>query len=299
MQQLIAIDIGGTQIKYGIVTLNGEIISQGQMDTDAHLGAQNMLRRVGELANRLKIEHDVQGLAVSTAGQVNSDEGSIIFASSAIPHYQGCQVKAYLQHTTGLITEVDNDVNCAMLGECWLGAGKNMQNGLMMTVGTGIGGGILLDGNLYRGHGFSAGEWGYMRVAGDDYQHLASTSALIRAVAKNCTIPLAELDGRKVFSLEQSNLQVAQTIAQYFEHLAEGLANLLFIFNPEKVILGGGIAVRDDFLSRVNSTLVKYVPEHVLANTKIVSATLGNNAGFCGAAYHFFTKHNVLMKQKC
>lgn len=291
MTQLIAIDIGGTRIKYGRVTLTGEILMHGEIPSEARLGGEHLLQRVASLVNSLKNDNDVRGLAISTAGQINAETGEVLYASSAIPGYQGLNLKHYFESHTGLQTEVDNDVNCALIGECWLGAGQQLQNGLMITIGTGIGGAIWLDGQLYRGLGYSAGEWGYMTVNGHCFQNIASTSALIEQVAHLRQQPVDELDGYQIWALAKSDPLVERLLIKYFECLAEGVANLMYVFDPQMIILGGGIAQQKDFITQLSASLIHKVPPHLWSHCCLKAAYLGNQAGFCGAAKYFIDKH--------
>lgn len=286
MKHYLAFDIGGTQIKYGIISEAGTIIWQGLADTEAHLGGLAIIDKVIHLGKGLLEMYSVQGVAISTAGQVNFQTGVIVGAGDTIPEYKGVDVKTRVSEALGLPVEVRNDVDCAALGEYWLG-NHNSKNFIMLTIGTGIGGGIVIDGNLYSGHSFSAGEWGYMQIEGASFEKYASITGLIRMV-EDVKGP-HHWNGKNIFAqYDQGEAEIREAVGRFYKHLAIGISNLIYIFNPEKVIIGGGITARGEvFLDEVRSEILKYLLPHIYQNTSIVLAGLGNHAGLIGSVYNF------------
>lgn len=285
MKQYLAFDIGGTHIKYGILTMNGEIIIHDSMDTDAVCGGLAIVNKVIHKAREL-VNEDIVGVAISTAGQIDYQQGIVVAAGDTIPNYIGTEIKRLVSEALKLPVEVRNDVDCAALSEKWLG-GHQARDFITLTVGTGIGGGIVINDELYSGHSFSAGEWGYMIVEGRPFEKVASISGLINLVKERKGDQ--DWTGKKVFDLyDQGDLEVQEAVKIFYKHLAIGIANLIFIFNPEKVVIGGGITGRgNQFLEEVREHVEKYVQLAILENTDIVLAKHSNHAGIIGAVYHF------------
>ena len=151
MSRYVCIDIGGTAVKYGLADEQGKLLDKGSMETRAQEGPQPLLEHIRELAAAYQSQQPVAGIAVSTAGIVDPEKGSILFAGDNLPGYTGTDVKAILERDCGVLCEVENDVNCAGLGELWLGAGRGAKSLVCITVGTGIGGCVILDGRLVHG----------------------------------------------------------------------------------------------------------------------------------------------------
>ena len=286
MKKYLAFDIGGTQIKYGVINENGEILTHAITDTNAHRGGPAIINSVIEVGKDVLKHQQIDGIAISTAGQVNIHTGVIVGAGDTIPEYVGVEIKKLVSEALGLPVEVRNDVDCAALGEQWLG-GHEVDNFIALTVGTGIGGAIVIDGNMYSGHTFSAGEWGYMIVEGEPFEKVASISGLINLTKqykddRNWT-------GKDIFELYDAGDQdIKVAVEKFLKHLAIGISNLIYIFNPEKVIIGGGVTARGDkFLEEVQKEVNKYLLPSFYQNTDIVLARLSNHAGMAGAVHHF------------
>lgn len=292
MKQYLAFDIGGTQIKYGIVDEAGNIIFHSLMDTEAHRGGLSIIEKVINKGKSLLQNHFVEGIAISTAGQVDIHTGAIIGAGETIPNYTGVEIKRLVTEALRLPVEVRNDVDCAALGEQWLG-GHNVNNFIALTIGTGIGGAIVIDGNMYSGHTFSAGEWGYMLVEGEPFEKVASVSGLIHLVQKYKED--RDWTGKEIFELyDGGDGKIKYAVDIFFKHLAIGITNLIYIFNPEKVIVGGGITSRGEkFLNEVKQEIQKYLLPSFYKNTEIVLANLSNHAGMVGAVYNFMKRRGA------
>lgn len=286
MKHYLAFDIGGTQIKYGIVTEKGDILSHFMMDTDAHLGGRAIIDKVIAAGKSIVADNAVSGIAISTAGQVNFYTGTIVAAGDTIPHYTGVEIKKLVSEALGLPVEVRNDVDCAAFGEMWLGD-HGSSNFIALTVGTGIGGAIVIDGKMYSGHSFSAGEWGYMLVDGEPFEKNASMSGLIHFA--NHYKEKRQWTGKEIFDLyDQGDEQIQEAVRKFYRYLAIGISNLIFIFNPEKVIIGGGVTARGEkFLQELETEICTFLLPSFQRNTEVVLAKLSNHAGMIGAVYHF------------
>ena len=166
MKQYICIDIGGTEIKHGVLDENGKFLAKDKVPTEAFKGGPALLKKVlGIAADYLKY-WKAEGICVSTAGMVDVEKGEIFYSAPLIPEYAGTKIKAGMEEEFGLPCEVENDVNCAGLAEAVSGAAAGAQSALCLTVGTGIGGCIIIGGRVYHGWSGSACEVGYMHMDG-------------------------------------------------------------------------------------------------------------------------------------
>ncbi|ANN30606.1 sugar kinase [Bacillus thuringiensis serovar coreanensis] len=291
MKEYIAFDIGGTQIKYGIISEAGRVLKRKTVATEIHLGGEQIIQKLILLSKKLMNEHTIAGIGISTAGIVDINKGIVTGGADHIPGYSTIPIIDRLQEILKVPVSIDNDVNCAAFGEKWNGSVREKENFIMLTIGTGVGGAIFIDGELYRGHSFSAGEWGNMLIEGKTFEEVASISGLIRLVRKYKG--KGEWNGRTIFELyDKGDREVAQAVGIFFKHLAIGISNLAYIFNPETIIIGGGITDRgNEFLKEVKEGVSKYLNQEIYNNCEIELAQNGNCAGMIGAIYHLLHHH--------
>ncbi|MDA2517251.1 ROK family protein [Bacillus cereus] len=291
MKEYIAFDIGGTQIKYGIVSEIGRVLKRKTVATEIHSGGEQIIQKLIYVSKKIMNEHTIAGIGISTTGIVDINKGIVTGGADHIPGYSTIPIIDRLQEILKVPVLIDNDVNCAAFGEKWNGSGREKENFIMLTLGTGIGGAIFIDGELYRGHPFSAGEWGNMLIEGKTFEEVASISGLIRLVRKYKG--KGEWNGKKIFELyDKGDREVAQAVGIFFKHLAIGISNLAYIFNPETIIIGGGITDRgNEFLKEVKEEVSKYLNQEIYNNCEIELAQNGNCAGMIGAIYHFLHHH--------
>ncbi|WP_422117987.1 ROK family protein [Bacillus thuringiensis] len=291
MKEYIAFDIGGTQIKYGIVSEIGRVLKRKTVATEIHLGGERIIQKLIYVSKKIMNEHTIAGIGISTTGIVDINKGIVTGGADHIPGYSTIPIIDRLQEILKVPVSIDNDVNCAAFGEKWNGSGREKENFIMLTLGTGIGGAIFIGGELYRGHSFSAGEWGNMLIEGKTFEEVASISGLIRLVRKYKG--KGEWNGKRIFELyDKGDREVAQAVGIFFKHLAIGISNLAYIFNPETIIIGGGIPDRgNEFLKEVKEEVSKYLNQEIYNNCEIELAQNGNCAGMIGAIYHFLHHH--------
>ena len=291
MKEYIAFDIGGTQIKYGIVSEIGRVLKRKTVATEIHLGGEQIIQKLIYVSKKIMNEHTIAGIGISTAGIVDINKGIVTGGADHIPGYSTIPIIDRLQEILKVPVSIDNDVNCAAFGEKWNGSGREKKNFIMLTIGTGVGGAIFIDGELYRGHSFSAGEWGNMLIEGKTFEEVASISGLIRLVRKYKG--KGEWNGKRIFELyDKGDREVVQAVGIFFKYLAIGISNLAYIFNPEKIIIGGGITDRgNEFLKEVKEEVSKYLNQEIYNNCEIELAQNGNCAGMIGAIYHFLHHH--------
>lgn len=292
MNKYVCIDIGGTVIKYGIINEDGNILVKGERKSESYKGGIGLLEKVKEITNNYKQEYEISGICISTAGMVDPFKGEIIYASSAIPNYIGTKIKEEIEKEFNIQCEVENDVNCAGMGEVWKGAGRGTSSCVCLTVGTGIGGSIILGNKIFHGYNNSAGEIGYMNMNGGTFQELAAASSLVRRVAERKNIKIEEIDGKKIFELAKSgDIDCIEEIDYLIEILTLGMANIIYIINPEVIILGGGIMAQKEYLNdKIDKALKDKLIDRLYSSTKIKFAENENNAGMLGALYNFLQR---------
>lgn len=292
MKRYLAIDIGGTQIKYGLIDEDGHILQQEKMDTEAHKGGPHILATVKDLVASHLTQGPLAGVCLSSAGMVDPDKGEIFYSGPQIPNYAGTRFKAEIESQFGLPCEIENDVNCAGLAEGTSGAGQGSRLSLCLTIGTGIGGCLLVDGQIFHGFSNSACEVGYIHLADGAFQDLASTTALVHYVAELHGQEAAAWSGYRIFEeAKRGNSHCIQGIDRLADYLGQGIANICYVANPEVVILGGGIMAQKDYLAeKIQASLRRYLVSSIAEKTRLAFAHHENNAGMLGAYYHFRQK---------
>lgn len=303
MHAALGIDIGGTNIKSGVVTAEGQVLSSLTVPTEAGEGGDAILAKLLPLveqaaATAAEAGAALGGIGVGTAGQVNKRSGRIAGATGNLPGWAGIALAGRLGEASGgLPVTVDNDVNMIAVGESWLGAGARYREFLCVALGTGIGGCRIKDGAADHGRDGYAGELGHVIVQMDGlpctcggrgcWEQYASVPALIR-LARERGLPAELTSPIALFEAAgQGDAAAASVLDVYAERLSVGLAGLIHIFNPPAIVVGGAVSAQGEaLLARVRaSTSAKIMPvfrEPVAV--EIVAAGLGDRAGFIGAA---------------
>ena len=286
--RILALDIGGTDIKYGIINESFDILEAHKTPTNAHLGGAHIIDTIIDISKNYT---NIDKIAISTAGQVDSHSGVIVYATDTIPNYTGTRLKEAVEKETGILTVVENDVNSAAYGEAHFGAGKGYDSFICLTYGTGIGGAIFLNGDVFKGSGFSAGEMGHIITHAEGkactcggngcYEQYASTSALLRAVNEISPTPLNSFE---IFSKMNSDEKIKSAVDSWIDEIIIGLISIIYTFNPPLIILGGGIMNEEYIINSINERLPSRLMES-FRNVKIKRATLGNKASMLGASY--------------
>lgn len=292
-KRFIAVDIGGTTIKADLYDKTGNSLNHFvEVSTAINLkkGTNNILQQVDQIIEDYMAQASISGLAISSAGVVNPQKGEIVYSGYTIPGYTGSNFYDHFASKYQIPVFIDNDVNCAALGEYWLGAAKESDSIFMITIGTGIGGSFILNGKIVTGHRFTAGEVGYLPIRGTDWQKLASTGALL-SFYKDYTGE--EIKDGKVFfqRFDLGELAARKVLDMYLDYLVEGLLTLSYVTNPRNIIVGGGIMARHDvIIPMIKEKLkekamdVRFLPERILP------AALGNEAGRIGALFGLLNK---------
>jgi Transcriptional regulator/sugar kinase len=300
MKNIACFDIGGTFIKYAVIDSDGNILFKDKFQTPRENCRNAIPEALSVRVKELQKKFDIYRIGISTAGQVDSEKGEITFATENIPGYTGAKLSKDIEDKTGLSTFVENDVNAAALGEMWKGAARDRSTFICITLGTGVGGAIVIDGKLYKGVKGSAGEVGHIIVNENGekctcgcsgcYERYASTSALIRSYKKAVEKedgPDGEINGEFIMSQVYNGDKIALKVYdEFLNHIVTGIVNVTHLLDPGLIVIGGGISAQgkpffDEIIKRFNQTAMKSYSEH----TEIVQAVLQNDAGVYGACY--------------
>ncbi len=309
----IGIDLGGTNIATGVVDEQGKITAKMSVPTKAKRPAAEILedcaRTVETLICQQAIEKEsILSVGMGVPGTANQETGCMEdannFQDTTMP------VIPWLKERLDMPVYFDNDANAAALGEYEAGAGKGASSMLMMTLGTGIGGAIIIDGKVYQGCNGASGEWGHMVIDRNGplcscgrkgcFESMASASALVRQVKeamdrdkqsllwKLCQSEKERVNGKLFFDAVRQKDPLANEVFQtYIRTLGEGTVNLINIFQPEILCIGGGISQVGDLLLKPLEDMVKAerYTQSASKQTEIRQACLGNDAGIIGAAF--------------
>lgn len=282
----VVVDIGGTAIKSGVFVYS-KVIDLRTRPTRAERGADEVIRTVIEVISGYE---DYEAIGISTTGQIHVKEGRVLFAGNNIPGYEGTELKRILEDYFHKPVFVENDVNAAALGEAYFGAGMGVDQFLCLTYGTGIGGGIILNGQLYRGAQYAAGEFGGILVHPKErnesdifsgcYERYASVSALVNRAKKED----ASIDCGKAVIDRIQEPKIDKVVNGWVHEIAIGLVSLIHSFNPSLVLLGGAIMEQSVIVCRVRAE-VRHMLMEVYQDVQIRPAMLGNTAGMYGMAH--------------
>ena len=293
IKKYVSIDIGGTAMKYGLISEEGVILARSEQKTEAYKGGASILEKAVRIVEGFLKREEISGICISTAGMVDTIKGEIFYSAPLIPRYAGTKFKETMERKFGIPCEVENDVNCAGLAEYMSGASKGCHSALMLTVGTGIGGCIVLNGEIYHGFSNSACEIGFMHMAGSDFQTMGAASILTRKVAEWKNESEENWNGYHIFEEAKKGDELCnKAINEMVDVLGQGIANVCYVINPEIVVLGGGIMAQEEFLrKKIEDAVSWYLIPSIAAHTKIAFAKHRNDAGMLGAFYHFQNCH--------
>lgn len=293
MNNYVVIDVGGSFIKHGVMNEQGELIKKDKIKTCGN----DIIKLIDDIKNIVtyyKREFEVKGLACSFPGAVDSLTG-FIGGGSAVECINGVNIKKYLEEATNLEVAIENDANCAALAEGWIGAAKDVDNFVSIVCGTGIGGAIVINKKILKGKNYHGGEFGYMLLTDDNnenklgplWSEISSTGALVRRVANIKGIDVKLLDGKQVFDMEKYDNEVKCEIDKWFRDLAKGIYNIKYILDPEKILIGGAISEREDFINRLNSYLSILKNKIATLDIVVEKCMYENDSNLIGALYNF------------
>lgn len=311
----VGIDIGGMSVKAGIVDKDGNILKKGRVVTDVAAGAEKIVADIAELVLSLANprDRDFVGIGIGCPGAINSSTGVVNRAYNL--DWTDVSLAEMLARHINKPIKVSNDANVAALGETTFGVGRMYGNTVMLTLGTGVGGGVIIDNKLYEGNESKGGELGHMVIVVDGeectcgrrgcMEAYCSATALIRDTKRAMTADkfsamwqaaptLDEVDGKTAFECSKTGDKSAMLVVEnYIKYLGEGMLNFANIFRPQAIILGGGVCAQGNYLI---DKLKDYCKSRNygfagMPRFDILVAQLGNDAGIIGAAALIFAEN--------
>lgn len=309
VKNYIGIDIGGTTIKGAIINHSGDILREARIETSAKGDGEGLRNNVVALVNEMVMGYggfksSFGGIGIGCPGLIDSKRGMIVFSGNLGLNYY--PLGSVVSDSLGMSVKVTNDANAAALGEAKFGAGKKYKDSILITLGTGVGGGIVVDGKLFEGGSSAGTEIGHTVIVEDGepctcgrkgcFEAYSSATALIRktkevmqenedsAMWKKYNLKM--VSGKTAFDYAETDEAAKSVVDWYVKYLACGVTNLANIFRPQVVMLGGGVAAQKDKLTKpVQKLLDKQIfAGQGYAGVKVVTASLGNKAGVYGAA---------------
>jgi glucokinase len=309
----IGVDLGGTNIKFGIVSEKGKVLQKGMMPAQANLGRRailnNINKAVAESLAFAKVEKiKIKGIGAGSPGTVNLNSGKIEGSCPNLPQMVNVNLKGWLSNSFKFPIYVDNDANVMALAESKFGAAKGYKDALCLTLGTGIGGGIILDGKLFHGSSFAGAEFGHTTICYNGrrcncggigcLEMYASAPAMVKAarwllrknresiIHKLIQGDLGKLTTEVIFDAERKgDVLASDVVNQACAYLGAGIASAVNLLNPQVVVIGGGVSEGGmSFIRRIEKEVKRRAFPSATKNLKVVKAKLGNDAGFIGAA---------------
>ncbi|GLX71303.1 ROK family glucokinase [Paenibacillus glycanilyticus] len=304
----VGVDVGGTAIKVGICNVEGELLHTYEGPTETSKGTDTILHNIAQYVRNIVAEspfawEQVEGVGIGIAGFLDIPNG-IVKYSANLP-LVNVHLKSFLEQELKVKILVNNDANVAALGEAWAGAGKGVDNCVCYTLGTGVGGGIIIGGKIVEGFAGMAGELGHIAIVPDleaiqcgcgkmgCLETVSSATGIIRmakdAVERGDRTTLATVEdimAKDVIDAAKAGDEVAaRIVSRAAYYLGKSMALMAVVLNPECFIIGGGVSKAGDFLfDQIREVFSKYTQKEAQEGVKIVAATLGNNAGVVGAA---------------
>jgi glucokinase len=283
---VIGVDLGGTAIKIGRFLRDGTCEKSISLVTPQPANPRAVVQAIAQGVQQINQDHNCQAIGLGVPGPTDTPR-RLAKKSINLPGWDDVPVADWLEAQTGLPTILENDANCAAIGEAWLGAGRNFRDFILLTLGTGVGGAIFINGKLFTGRCGAAGELGLITLNPDGFpcrsgnqgslEQYASIGSILRRTGKEPAImgELAKLGDLVALEFWQS----------YGRYLGAGIASLIYVLTPEAVIIGGGISASAEFF--LPATL-KEIEQRVVSTSRpdlqLLVAELGNNAGMLGAA---------------
>jgi len=303
----VGLDVGGTAIKAGVCSEDGNLLHTFEGPTENEKGSDRVLANMAKYARTVVDEmsaswDDVAGVGVGVPGFLDIQNGVLLTSPNLV--LRNAPLKSFLSEELGKPVLISNDANVAALGEAWGGAGRGVSDCVMYTLGTGVGGGIIIGGRIVVGFNAMAGELGHIAIVPDleaiqcgcgkkgCLETVSSATGIIRmakdAVERGELTQLADRDitAKDVFDLAKAGNETAARIVQRAAHyLGKSMALVSVVVNPQRFIIGGGVAKAGEYLfGLIREAYLKHALEAASKGVEIVPAELGNNAGVVGAA---------------
>ncbi|NDV82139.1 ROK family protein [Bacteroides sp. 51] len=300
----IGIDLGGTSIKYALINSGGDFLFQGKLPSHADTSAEAVIAQLLKAINEVKAfaageELAIKGIGIGTPGIVDDTNRVVIGGAENIVNWENLRLSAIIEKETGLSTTLSNDANVMGLAEARYGAARGHTHVVFLTVGTGIGGAVIIDGKLFNGFANRGTELGHVPLIANGepcacgsvgcLETYASTAALVRKFARLSAEAGRtydkEINGELIVELYHAGDELAiSCLDEHCFYLGRGIAGFINIFSPQKIVIGGGLSEAGEFyIEKVRREALKHAMADTAVNTEIIAAQLGNNAGCLGA----------------
>lgn len=284
---LLAIDIGGTSIKHSVWE-NDELCYKGSIKTPATW--EEMKRSLIKIKETAEETFTIDGVAFSSPGAVNQEK-RMIEGASALPYLHNFPVYDELEAVFNCPVSFENDANCAALAEIWKGAAKGLKNVLFVVVGTGIGGSVIVDGQIQHGKHLFGGEFGFMLMTENQtFSDLATAVNMAARYAERKGSERGTFSGKEVFQLaEEGDLIAQEEVATFYTYLARGIYNLQYSFDPEVILIGGGVSNKAGLVEKLDEEFSKILQTVKIAPFKPIIKTCDfkNDANLIGAVFNY------------
>lgn len=297
MGRYLGIDVGGTEIKYGIFDENGNEFIE---ESGSLKSVRDDLDKIIDILSRIiKSAKEIDGVGISIPGGVDNENG-VIIEGGAIPVLAGVDLIRILNEKTGFNVAIENDANCVVLAEKWIGNGKDCSSFVCMTIGTGIGGGMFINNKIHVGKNFFAGEFGYIIIEEfEDYNNIptlsfsSATEPLLKQVALAKEMKFEDINGLKVFEMiENGDEVVIEAYRKWLRKLCIGINNVGFSIDPEKFLIGGGVSGAPRLIPDIKEELRKINP--YTESWKIETCKHFNSSGKIGAVYNYLVRNDLV-----
>lgn len=296
----IAFDVGGTNVKHAVIEETGFIIEKNQYKTST-TNLQMFLTEILKTINQYRDFYHISGIAISMAGPINTETGTLESDTAGnVIALRSRSIKKLLEEQVNLPVEVENDGNCVALAEKLNGHAKDSNNFICVTIGTGIGGGIVIDGKILHGQAFKGGEFGFMITSKGNkgkeiWHHNGATSHLVSDYKKLKGIHEEDqVEGRSIFKEAQYDREVELLVDDWIHHISCGIYNLAVTLNPEMILIGGGVSAQENLIERIEAKLDELEFWHDF-KVPIIACLHKNDAGMIGAVKHFLNRHEMIL----
>lgn len=289
----LAIDVGGTFIKYAVITDECEIIEKNKIPTPQD-GLEEFIQALNEIYVNVSARCIIEGIALSMPGMIDAKKG-FMYTGGSLEYISNLNIVEVLQNKTKIPVTVENDAKCAAVAEVWKGALKDCENAVVIVCGTAVGGAVIRNREIISGKHFMAGEFSYiMTDSKDEYKmsnclaETAGAAALLKSVSEEIGIPVGELSGERAFSMANQGDEKAITgIRRHAKKLAIQIHNYQYMFDPEKIAIGGGISEQPLLLQLIKEELVKIngIFPWTLPVPDVTTCQFYNDANLIGAVY--------------
>lgn len=292
----IGIDIGGTETKIGLVDVHQKLLAETRVATNCERPAREVIREIGQKTLEFLDEQNIAldqcvGVGIGVPGTVDKKRGVVRYSNNI--HWEEVPLAEEMETYLPIPIQIANDADCAALGEAVAGAGRECQDMIMLTLGTGVGGGIVLDGEIYEGLSAGGSELGHMVIVADGEPCTCGRKGCLEAYASATALKRdayraagRDMEPEEIFAAAKQDKVLGGVVERYIQRLGIGVVNIANIFRPQLILLGGGISAQGE---RLLEPLREMLKEGCFGGERgeipeIEIAALGNQAGIIGAA---------------